>query len=438
MQFEIKHLDSVKKEIVLTVEAEEVQKAYNKFLRTSAESISIPGFRKGKAPLQMVQRNYGERILEHFYEEYSSRIMHRALRENKVQYFLHPVIKDIQWEQGSDMIINAEIETEPDIQFTQVEGQRVPYKPLELQDEVNSYVESLHHENAIYHQVEDEIKDQDIVDYEVTFDADGTQHKSECKLYVATEFNDQHSLDAMGKKTGDSFESEFSSVRMERFFPKLKFKPEQMYQVHLLVKSITRKELPTLDDDFARDLEFENLEDMFIKITDEIREQVEIKNFYRRINALINKLYIDNKFELPYCTIDYLVNQEMAEFKAQKDEIRKYYIQNIRYKIINEFIVLLVMKTLRKSYEAEATDEDVEAYIARQAKLQDMQTDDWKQKYKEELNSGSIRETAADELILSRIADTCEFYPREEDSADERSEVSESIQEMQSEIDLTE
>jgi len=148
VQVDVKAINSAKKEILLTIEAERTQNAYNKYLGKAARDISIQGFRPGKAPLAMVERAYGEKIRDYFYKDFVDEVFTEATKEHDLHYLMQPEIKDINWEKGQEMTIKVEIETEPEISFKQIEGLTVPYKPLALEDEVEHYIEELRKENA--------------------------------------------------------------------------------------------------------------------------------------------------------------------------------------------------------------------------------------------------------------------------------------------------
>ncbi|HPH61758.1 MAG TPA: trigger factor family protein, partial [Candidatus Syntrophosphaera sp.] len=113
MQTEFKQIDPTTKEIVLTVETERVDAAYQKYLRKAAKSLEVPGFRKGKAPLSMVIRLHGDRIKDYFEKDFVDEAFGEAAREHEIRFLLYPEVKEIEWQQGSEMKITLEIEHEP-------------------------------------------------------------------------------------------------------------------------------------------------------------------------------------------------------------------------------------------------------------------------------------------------------------------------------------
>ena len=89
MQVEFNQLNAVTKEINLTIPAEEVDKEYEKYLKKSAQEISVPGFRK-VAPLNVVERMYEDKIRNYFYEYYIDEVFSKVVKENEIKYLHYP------------------------------------------------------------------------------------------------------------------------------------------------------------------------------------------------------------------------------------------------------------------------------------------------------------------------------------------------------------
>jgi FKBP-type peptidyl-prolyl cis-trans isomerase (trigger factor) len=189
-------------------------------------------------------------------------------------------------------------------------------------------------------------------------------------------------------------------------------------EASFMVNAIRRNQLPEIDDEFAKDLEFDSVKDMKKKITEDMKEKNELKNRNIRINALITKLYIDNRFDLPEKTIQYLAEKELDQYKITDEQWRKYYEFQIRQQISMDFLNMYLMKALRKQYTLEPTEDDIEKYIEHEAKLSDQSIEDWKEKHKKTMEGEDFKETVGNYMILNKIADTCEFFVAEEEPID--------------------
>lgn len=419
MQVEFKQINAAKKEVIVTIEADKVMIGYNKFLSKSAKEVSVPGFRPGKAPLSMVERNYGEKIRDYFLKDYVDEAFTAAAQEHDINFLLYPEIKDVQWEKGNPMVILVEIEVEPEIFFTQIEGLTVPYKPLDLQDEIQKYVEDLRKENSTLIDVEDEITAGDEVEFEVT----ATLGAEIVTKVQVIQLNEQHEPEitaaAIGKKIGDTFEVTLPHALAHYIFPDAEHtNHEDDVPAGFMVNAIRRTVFPVLDDEFAKDLEFDSLDDMYAKIETELAAKNELKNLNLKINALITKLYIDNRFDLPQNVIQYLVEKELEGQKIPDEQWRKYYEFQIRYQMTQEFINVYLMKALRKEYQIELTEDDYTAYYNHEAGLADQSVEEWKAKHAKDIEDESFAETVQSFTILIKIAATCTFVIQEDSPAD--------------------
>ncbi|HOD18232.1 MAG TPA: trigger factor [Candidatus Cloacimonadota bacterium] len=415
MQVEFNQINGARKQISLTVEKERAQAAYEKFLAKSAQNAEIQGFRKGKAPLSYVEKLYGPKIKSSFEDDFVEEVFSEAAKEYDINYLMFPEVKEINWEKGQDMNIKIEIEVEPEVNFKQIEGLRVPYRQLKLEDEVQNYLEDLRYENAVTSEVDDAIQENDEVEFEVRCIIDGEELVDNFKTQII-QYVDKPLADASyGKRIGESFTFSLTPKYLVRIFRNPEYnKHEGNVEATFMVNSVRRMQLPVIDDEFAKDLDFDNAEDMYAKITEEMREKNKEKNQNIKINALLTKLYVDNRFDLPEQTIQYLTQKELDQNKIKDPQWRKYYEQQIGDQIRSELITMYIMNALQKLYHVEPTEDDINRYIEHEAKLRDMSIEEWKEKNKEILDSENFKETISNYVILNRIAETSEFYEEEE------------------------
>jgi trigger factor len=411
VQVDFTQINSARKGILLTVENERTQNAYNKYLNKSAQEVEIQGFRKGKAPLSYVERVYGAKIRDLFQKDFVDEVFSEAAKEHDIHFLLYPEVKEIKWEPGTDMTIRIEVETEPEVSFKQIEGMQVPYKPLELQDEVGHYIEELQKENSTVIDIEQDIAENDEVEFEVKCSLDGKEFTKNHTTHINPQLEPQLTEAALGRNIGDSISLKLPHAYIHRIFTEAEHSHhEGEVEASFMVNSIRRTQLPVIDDEFAKDLEFDSVQDMNAKIAEELKEKNLQKNQNIKINALITKLYIDNRFDLPEQTIQYLAEKELDQYKITDEKWRKYYEFQIRYQITQDFINMYLMNALRREYKLEPTEEDIAHYIEHEAKLSDQNVEAWKEKNKQTVEDENFKDTIANYMILNKIADTCEFY----------------------------
>jgi len=324
VQTDIKQLDPVTKSITITVDAETATKDYQKFLNHSARDIQIPGFRKGKAPLPMVERMYGETMKEYFLKDATDDYFNQAISEHQIGYLLMPHVKDIQWEKGSEFKAEIEIEHEPVVEINIPDPLVVPHEAVSIDDEVERFLKKLAQENATYLQVEEVIAD-DAVECEIkiSFNAETLTHTG---ILFAGEAMPQRSVaELVGKKVGDVVEAQLTGNNLKLVTrAKLeKLDNDTSYSCSLMVNDIRRYVEPAIDDEFAKDLDHENLESLKAQIAADMKLRLEHNNYDAENNAIIHKLYADNPFDLPKRTIEYLSKEEAA--KADDKRYQQYF-----------------------------------------------------------------------------------------------------------------
>ena len=104
MKIEIKDISESVKELIININAEEALKEYNKILKKFKNYVVMPGFRKGKAPVDMIERNYGEHAKEEFYNQKLGDYYKTAIDEKKLKPVNQGEATNVEWEKGKDLI----------------------------------------------------------------------------------------------------------------------------------------------------------------------------------------------------------------------------------------------------------------------------------------------------------------------------------------------
>lgn len=409
MQVEFKPINGTSKEITITVPAERVNKAYEKYLHKAAKKITIPGFRTGKAPLSMVERQHADSLMDYFYKDFVDEVFDEAAVEHDIHYLLFPEVKDIIWEKGADMILKIEVEHEPTIDFVQLEGLNVPYQPQILDEEVDNYLLSLSQENGRVEDIEI-AEDNDMVQAEISFKHGGESYTRNAVLY-AGETGALRILEGLiGVKTGDKLELPIAGrgIKLATQDASLPLENDFEYPCSLVVNSITRTKYPELDDEFAKDMEFDSMEQMRAKIAEDMKLHIEHVNINRENAGIVNKLFQDNKYDMPYKTINYLAAQEAD--KIENPEYRKFYEYQYQMQITQEMIYIYTLNNLRRVMPLEVTEEMMEEYLRHEAILSDMSVEAYKEANKDDIGTEQFADAAQNFFILRKIAESSSFF----------------------------
>ena len=286
------------------IEAEKFDEAMKKVYAKTAKYFTIPGFRKGKAPMAIVERTYGSSIFyEDTFNELVPDIYDEAIKENKIEAVSRPQIDISQMEKGKNLKFTAIVQIKPEVKLGK-------YKGIELKKiEYNVSDKDVEHElghmaehNARLVTVEDrpvEKGDITIIDFAgsidgVAFDG-GTAENQELEIgsnKFIPGFEDQ----IIGMKVKE--EKDINVTFPEDYFSKDLAGKEATFKVTL--HEIKKKELPKIDDDFAKDVsEFDTLSDLKADIKSKIQKENEERAKYESEEAAIEAVCKDVEVEIP-------------------------------------------------------------------------------------------------------------------------------------------
>ena len=288
----------------LTIEAKKFDEAIKKVYFQSAKYFNIPGFRKGKAPLNIVEKYYGKEI---FYEDAFNEVVpgeiEQALKENNIQAVSKADIDVKQIEKGKDLIFTAIFQTKPEIKLEKYKGIEIKKVEYNVSDEdINHELEHMQEHNSRLVSIDDravESKDIAVIDFEGFVDgkafeggkAEGHELEIGSNTFIPG-FEDQ----IIGMKIDE--EKDINVKFPEEYFSKELAGKDATFKVKL--HEIKRKELPKLDDEFAKDVsEFDTLKELKASIKEKLEKENEQKQKYETEDAVIKAVCENIKFDIP-------------------------------------------------------------------------------------------------------------------------------------------
>ncbi len=288
----------------ITIEAEKFDEAIKKVYFKSAKYFNIPGFRKGKAPINIVEKYYGKEI---FYEDAFNDVvpeeLEKAVEENKLEVVSRPDIDVTQIGKGQDLIFTAVFQTKPEVKLGKYKGveiEKIQYKVTAK--DVEHELGHMQEHNSRLISIEDRpVGKGDIanIDFEgfvdgVAFDggkAEGHDLEIGSNTFIPG-FEDQ----VIGMKIDE--EKDIKVTFPKEYFSKDLAGKEATFKVK--VNEIKKKELPKLDDDFAKDVsEFDTLKELKASIKEKQQKQNDEKAKYETQEAVMKAVCDDMKVEIP-------------------------------------------------------------------------------------------------------------------------------------------
>ena len=316
------------------IEAEKFDEAMKKVYSKTAKYFTIPGFRKGKAPMNIVEKHYGSEIFyEDTFNELVPDIYDNAIKENNIEAVSKPAIDISQMEKGKNLIFTAVVQIKPEVTLGKYKG--IELKKIEYTVSDKDVEHELGHmaeHNARLVSIEDrpvENGDTTVIDFEGSIDGvpfeGGKAEKHELEIGSGTfipGFEDQ----VIGMKLEE--EKDITVTFPEDYFSKELAGKPAVFKVKL--HEIKKKELPKMDDEFAKDVsEFDTLEELKKDIKDKMQKENEEKAKYETEDLAIKTVCDDVKVEIPSgmieTEIDNMVKDVEQRLQYQGLTLQQYY-----------------------------------------------------------------------------------------------------------------
>ena len=320
MSLQVENLEHNMAKLTITVSAEEVEKALQAAYLKQRSKISLPGFRKGKVPRQMIEKMYGPEV---FYDEAANHMISeaygKAYDECELEIASQPTIDVVQLEKGKDFIFTAEVAVKPEVKLGEYKGLKVDKVSTRvMQKEVDEEIEKERERNARTVEVTDRaVQDKDIVTLDFEGFVDG----------VAFEGGkgENYPLTIGSGAFIPGFEEQLIGAEIDKETEVKVTFPEE-YQAKELagkeavfkctVHEIKAKELPELDDEFASEVseEAETLEDYKAEVKAKIKERKENEGKEKKENQAVEQAVANAEIDLRAPMVDLQAKQMADDF----------------------------------------------------------------------------------------------------------------------------
>ena len=412
---------------IFTIEVDEdkFEKAIQKSYIKMRGRFNIPGFRKGKAPRKIIEMSYGEGI---FYEEALNIILPEVYDEAVEELELEPIdapeVDIEQLEKGKPVVFKINVTVKPEVilgEYNNIEIEKVEYNVTD--DDVDNELKNLQEMNSRLIDASDRaVKEKDIlnIDFEGYIDDEqfegGTAENQQIEI-GAGRFIPGFEEQLIGKKKDEKVDVEVTFPE-DYFEESLKGK-KAIFKV--TINEIKEKELPELDNEFAKDVsEFDTLEELKNSIKERLEKEAKRKEEVENEGKVIEKVMESCEIDIPEVLIENQIKNEIGQFdyrlKLQGLSIDKYFeLTNTTLEDLKEQIrptaeirvkTELVLDKISKEENIEATDEDLEKELEKMAKEYnhediDKFMKDMKQGDLDYLKTGIIRDKTIEVLMAN-------------------------------------
>ena len=319
MSVQVENLEKNMAKLTIEVPAEELEKALEKAYQKQKKNISVPGFRKGKVPRAMVEKMYGPAV---FYEDAVNSLVpeeySKAAEESKLDIVSRPEINVEQIEKGKAFIFTATVAVKPEVTLGEYKGLEVAKADTTVTDEeVEAELKKEQEKNARTINVEDRpAADGDTVTLDFEGSVDGVPFDGGAgKDYPLTLGSHSFIPGFEEQLVGAALEEE---KEVNVTFPE-DYQAEELAGKAAVFKctihKIEAKELPALDDDFAKDVsEFDTLDEYKKEIKDNLTKKKEEQAKTEKENAVVDKAVENATMEIPDQMVEEQVNGMVNDY----------------------------------------------------------------------------------------------------------------------------
>ena len=370
----------------ITVEAEKFDGAIKTVFNKNAKYFNIPGFRKGKAPYQIVEKTYGAQIFyEDAFNEIAGQAYEEALKENKIEAVSKPEIDLVQIEKGKNLIFTAVVSTKPEVTLGKYKGIEIKKVEYNVSDEdVEHELGHMAEKNARLVSVEDrpvESGDITVIDFEGFVDGkafDGGKAENHELTIGSNTFIPGFEDQIIGMKLEE--EKEINVKFPEEYFSANLAGKDAMFKVKL--QEIKKKEMPEINDELAKDIsEFDTIDELKKSIREKQEEQNKQRAKYETEDEVIKAVCDEAKVDIPNGMIELEIDRmaqdietrlsyqgmKLEQYLKMMNKTMEDFRKENREQAENAVKSRLVLEAVEKDAKIEVTEEEISAKIKEMA-----------------------------------------------------------------------
>lgn len=397
MSTQVEKLEHNMVKLTVEVSAEEFAKAVKAAYNKNKNKITIPGFRKGHAPQQLIEKLYGPVI---FFEDAANALINQTYNEEAestgLEFVSRPEFDVDQIEKGKPFIYTATVAVRPEVKLGQYRGLEVTrQETLVSDDEINEELKREQEKNSRLVEVERPVQDGDtvILDYSGSVDGekfDGGTAENQTLVIGSGSFIPGFEEQLVGMAKDET--KDITVTFPEEYHAENLAGKEAVFTC--TIHKIQEKELPVLDDEFAQDVsEFETLDEYKKSIMDKLTERKQRNAKAAQENEAVDKVIAASEMDIPEAMIDSQVTSMYQDYARQLQSQGipiDTYLQymgtteekvksDMRPQALKQIQTRLVLEEVAKAESLEPNDLRLEEEIDKIARQYQMETEKLKQ-----------------------------------------------------------
>lgn len=430
MNVEIKDINQCVKEITITIPSDKALNDYRQVLGKFKNLVVVPGFRKGKAPISMVDNLFHQQARDAYLKDKAYEYLEEAFTDKKIEPLFEAMPLSLDWEKGKDLVMVFRYEIKPTVVVNNYTGLEIPYRKIEFTEKlIEDVFNKMIAEASKLERIEGPAEKGDFVSIRIlTIDKieenqekmNSLSEKTDEPLELEPEdivevelsnndYGEKLHTALLGAKTGDVIETAIL----------LADDPHE-YSAKISVDDIQRKTAPVLDDEFAKAHDYESIAAMREDIEKNMRKKVEENNEWNMKQSLMEKLIEENPFDIPPSSILFFA-QKLAEpyarlLNKKPEDVAEHYTGKAYQEIMSYYIIEELLKKVSLEIEERDEKETIEELAARVG----MTTEEYLDKNSDVTKGEDFVKMVKERKLYRYLTDNNTFVIKEDKPEDEK------------------
>ena len=339
MKVTVRDEPNCKKILEIEVPVEDVDAEFENQLNEYRSKAKIPGFRPGKAPIDIVKSRFADSIKADVFETLIPNAYSKAIQQEKLIPLNQPELTDIKFEDGQPLSFKARIEVRPEINLKNYTGYKLKKEVKEVTDaDIGEALKQLQNKHAEFTPVERKCHDNDLVVVDLIKKYDKLGALKDDKMEnVEVDLGYEHVLKEFKEGLRGMSIGEMKEIELK--YPD-DYSDKQMagneIKYMAIVKEVKEKKLPELDDEFAKNYaELDNLEELKKSIRANLEKHANNESENKLTSEIIKKIINDNKFEVPESFVENYLQSVTEDFKKRYKDVDELQLRQ-NYRSIGE------------------------------------------------------------------------------------------------------
>ncbi|HMK61430.1 MAG TPA: trigger factor [Dissulfurispiraceae bacterium] len=305
-------VSSTKKRLTIEIPADALESEIRKGLQEAQRRANLPGFRSGKAPMSIVEKRYGKGVESEVLEKLVPEYYMNAVKEAEIKPVAKPEMEEgIDFKRNAPVVMTFTVEVRPSIDGLSYENIAVKDIPIEIkEEEIDTILKSVSEEKGTFEAIDDAATRGDLVTLDYT-----TENGDESKDTVIKVGSGPYPPEFFDAIEGKRKDEEFSAVVSFPNDSSTQFAGKTLKFV-MMIKDIKRKNIPTIDDELAKDMGMENLQSLRDRIREDLHESKTTEADRKKQIEIIEKLLSSYQFDAPEGMVKFELERMLGEVRA--------------------------------------------------------------------------------------------------------------------------